>query len=135
MKYEFIKNGKDDYTLKYKDQEINFKVTIDIIKKAQEIPKKARINMIADLTKQGLTINELTKEIKKDGKTYYDNSNKEELERTYIEEEQGKVFEEIIEEMFKKKTLDLFNDIGIITDEEVKEFSIQAGEILSGRFQ
>lgn len=135
MKYEFIKNGKDDYTLKYKDQEINFKATVDIVKRIQEVPRLARISMISDLNKKGMTLKELTKEIKKDGKTYYDNSNKDELEKTYIEEEQSKMFQQMIEEMFNKTMLDLFNEIGLITEEEVKEFSTKIGEILTGRFQ
>ena len=78
-KYEFIKNGVDDYTLKYKDKEINFNSNVNIQKDLQDVPERARKKMILDLAKEGISIKDLSKEIKENGKTYYDNSNKDEL--------------------------------------------------------
>ena len=123
MKYEFIKNGVDDYTLKYKDKEIKFHSTVGIVSRLQESIKNARLKMVLDLTKQGISIKELTKEIKENGKTYYDNTNKDELEKIYLQEEQTKIFQEIIKEMFDKKT-----------EEEISTFSTQLGKVIIGQF-
>ena len=41
-KYEFIKNGLDDYTLKYKDKEIQFCSKVEFIKELQEVQKNVR---------------------------------------------------------------------------------------------
>ena len=48
---------------------------------------------------------------KENGKTYYDNTNKEELEKAYLEKEQSKVFIEIIEKLFGMSVEDLFIDM------------------------
>ena len=134
-KYEIIKNGLDDYTLKYKDKEINFKANVNIASKLQEYVKNARLKMVLDLTKQGISLSDLTKEIKKDGKTYYDNSNKEELEKIYLEQEQANVIQEILKETLGMTMDELIFDIGIDTEEETKEFAKEIGEVISGRFQ
>ena len=122
MKYEFIKNAPDDYTLKYKDKEINFKSTVDIVKKMQEVNRIARLKLVKDLAKENMTIKDLVKEIKKDGKTYYDNSSKEEIEKVYIEETSGIVFLEIVEEMLGISMVNLIADIGLENEEETSKF-------------
>lgn len=133
-KYEIIKNGLDDYTLKYKDQEINFNSNVDLNTKMQSVYKKARIKMIQELGQAGMTVKELTKEIKKDGKTYYDNSNKEELEKAYIEDEKGNVFLECVKEMTGKDFTELMTEIGIEEEKEAAELGKELGEVLSGTF-
>lgn len=134
-KYEFIKNGVDDYTLKYKEKEINFKSNVSIVSELQESIAKARMNMIKDLAKEGMTIKDLVIERKENGKTFYDNTNKEELEKAYLEKEQSKVFMNIIEKLFGMKLTDLFLDIGFETEQESAEFSEEFGKILVGQFQ
>lgn len=134
MKYEFIKNGVDDYTLKYKDKTINFKSTVGIVSKLQGVEKKARLRMLRDLAEAGITIEELKKEIKKDGKTYIDNSNKEEMEKIYIEEEKTLAFKEIMEEMFNMSLEELVFDIGL-EEKEIEKFGEEVGNIIAGRFQ
>jgi hypothetical protein len=62
----------------------------------QEANRIARLKMISDLAKENMSIKDLIKETKKDGKTYYDNSSKEELEKAYIEETNSKIFLETI---------------------------------------
>ena len=131
-KYEIIKNGMDDYTLKYKDQEINFHSNIDIVTELQKVNKRARLKMVLDLKEQGYTMNDLTQEIKKDGKTYYDNSGKQEIEKAYIEEEQGLVFQEAIEKMFGKTLLQLMQEMEL-NEKEAEEFSTEVGGILVGQ--
>ena len=133
-KYQIIKNGLDDYTLKYKDQEINFNSNVDLNTRMQSVYKKARIKMIQELGQAGMTVKELTKEIKKDGKTYYDNSNKEELERAYIEDEKGNVFLECVKEMTGKEFAELMTEIGVTEEKEAAEFGKELGEVLSGTF-
>lgn len=134
MKYEFVKNGADDYLLKYKDKEIKFNSNVDIVTRMQEANKTARIRMIQELGKAGMTIKELTKEIKENGKTYYDNSNKEELEKTYINEENTKVFLSVVKELFGMEIMDLLKDIGLTDEKEIQEFSITLGKVLTGQF-
>lgn len=133
-KYEFIKNGIDDYTLKYKDKEINFKSNVDVVNRLQDTVATGRMKMIKDLAKEGLSLKDLTIETKKDGKTYYDNTNKVELENTYIQQEQGRVFMEIVKEVLGMDITELFLDIELDT-EETEEFAREFGEILTGRFQ
>lgn len=133
-KYEFIKNGVDDYTLKYKDKEINFNSNVDIVTRLQDSIAKARKKMIMDLAKDGISIKDLVIEKKENGKTYYDNTNKEELERAYIEEVQGEEFNKIIEETLNIKLVDLYMQIGIRTENENEEFIKEFGEILTGNY-
>ena len=79
MKYEIIKNGVDNYTLKFQNKEIKLHSSVGLAEKMQGAIKTARMKMIKDLVKEGTTIDELTKKTTKDGKTYYDNSNKDEF--------------------------------------------------------
>lgn len=134
-KYEFIKNGIDDYTLKYKDKEINFKSNVDVVNRLQNSIASARLKMIKDLSKEGISLKDLTIEKKENGKTYYDNTNKDELEKAYTQQEQSKVFMEIIKELFGMDITELFLDIGLATEEESGQFSEEFGQILVGQFQ
>lgn len=133
-KYEIVKNDVDDYTLKYKDKQINFKSTIEIVSKMQEVNKRARVNMILDLSQKGMNIKDLVKEEKKDGKTYYDNTNKTELEKIYIEEETSKVFQEEIAKMLGMDLISLLQDIGLTEEAEINEFSTELGQVMIGQF-
>lgn len=133
MKYEFIKNAEDDYTLKYKDKEINFKSTVDIATRLQDAIEQGKNKLIFDLAKQGLTVKALEVETKKDGKTYVDNSNFETLEENYINKARTDIFLDIIEELFGKKFTDLILEIGL-NEQEVEKFGSDLGNILSGNF-
>lgn len=133
-KYEITKNGIDDYILRYKEKEIHLKPTVNVVNKMQEVNKNARINMLLDISKKGMTLKELVKEEKKDGKTYYDNSLKEELEKIYIEQETSNVFQEEIKEMTGMTLIELLQDIELNDEEEIKEFSTELGQVMIGRF-
>jgi hypothetical protein len=135
MKYEIIKNGIDDYTLKYKEKEIKFNSNVDLVTEMQEVNEKARENLIFDLASRNMTINDLVKKQIIDGKTYYDNSNKEELEKIYIEKETSKVFMKTIKKMLGMDFTELALDIGLSEENEMKKFGEEMGEILIGRFQ
>lgn len=131
--YEIIKNGTDDYTLKYKDKELKFHSDLSIIKDMQSIAKRARLKMIKELSKEGISLKEFVIEKKENGKTYLDNSNKAELERTYINEETAIVFNEIIQKQFKMDLMELITDIGLETEEDVERFSTELSSALVGK--
>lgn len=132
MKYQIIKNGTDDYTLKYKDKEIKFYADINLIKNIQSANQKAKVRMIMDLSKEGISLKDFTIEEKKNGKTYYDNTNKVELINAYVEEETTKAFNEICKEKFGMDLIDLIQDIGLESD-EIEDFSRELSEALLGK--
>ena len=131
--YEIIKNGTDDYTLKYKDKELNFHTDISIMRDMQSISKRARVKMVTDLAKQGVSLKDFTIEKKENGKTYYDNSNKAELEKAYIDEETTIVFNEIIEKQFGMDLLSLLQDIGLENEKDITKFSEELMGALIGK--
>ncbi len=131
-KYEIIKNGTDDYTLKYKDKEFNFKTELKIMAKMQSANKNARVKMVMELAKKGISMKDLTIEKKENGKTYYDNSNKAELEKAYIDDETANVFSEICEEKFGMDLTTLILDIDL-DEKEMEEFSIDLVQALTGK--
>ena len=124
----------DDYVLKYKDQELKFNSKVEYINDLQDAMKKARVQMVKDLAKDGLTVKSLVVEQVKDGKTYYDNSNKDFIEKAYIEDAQTTVFNGVIKKMFGKEMTELALDIGLETEAEVNKFGEDIGTVLQGRF-
>ena len=62
--YEIIKNGTDDYTLKYKDKKFDFHTDLSIMKELQSISKRARVKMVTDLAKEGVSLKDFTIEKK-----------------------------------------------------------------------
>ena len=85
MKYQFVEKDKDTSILKYKDKEFEFKRDIDLQAKVQGVHSKARTKMFIELSKQGITKDDLVVKTIKNGKTYEDNSNLEEIEKGYVE--------------------------------------------------
>lgn len=134
-KYEFIKNNVDDYTLKYKDKEINFKSNVNIVSRFQNVVAEAKKAMMFDCIAKGIKPDDLTKKTIKDGKTYYDNSMKEELENLYIQEAQGKIFLDAIKELLGIEAIELFLEIGLETEEETTQFANELGNILVGKYE
>lgn len=133
MKYEFIKITDDVRKLKYKDKEFEFKVNVKLISEMQGLIAEARIQMIQDYAKRGQSIKDLTIEVKKDGKTYYDNSNKQELEQIYNEKLTLEFFNKKCEEIFNMDLVSLISDIGITTEEESNKFATELITNLSGK--
>lgn len=133
MKYEF--NVKDDeVTLKYKDKEFKFKTTVSLISELQKIGAKAEKKMIMDCVSNGQSIKDLTVEVKKDGKTYYDNSNREALKEIYQNELTLEFFDEKCKEFFNMTMLELADDIGLETEEEGEKFTVDLVAYMSGKF-
>lgn len=131
MKYKF--NVEDDIvSLKYKDKEFTFKTNVKLISEMQGLVMDARIKMIQDMSKEGQSIKDLTKEIKKDGKTYYDNSNKVELEKIYQEKVTLEYFNKKCEEYFKMDLPTLIQDIGLEGENEGAEFTSNLMSYMTG---
>ena len=65
--------------------DLEFKTNVKTITEIQSLTAEARIKMIEDYASKGKSIKELVIETKKDGKTYFDNTNKSELEKVYQE--------------------------------------------------
>ena len=132
MKYEFIKVDEDTSKLKYKDKEFEIKRNVKLVSEMQELIKKARLNMIMDLSKQGISIDSLTIEKKENGKTYYDNSNKLAIEKIYQEQATLEYFNNLVERITNMTLEALLEDIGLSTEKEGEQFSQKLMECLSG---
>ena len=131
MKYEIIKEGLDDYILKYKDKKIRFKSTVNIVNRLQETTKKARMQMVMDLAKEGKTIKDLIIETEKDGKIIQDHSNKDFIEEGYLQQVQSEVFNEAAKEMLGMSLEELVMDIGL-NEKEIEKFGEDIGKCIVG---
>lgn len=131
MKYNFSCEN-DDVTLKYKDKEFTFKRDVKLISKLQGLVMEARQRMIEDYAEKGKSIKSLTIETKKDGKTYYDNSNKNELEKIYQEKVTIEFYNNKCIEIFGMDLTNLMQDIGLTTEDEGSKFANDFLTYLSG---
>lgn len=132
MKYQFIKVDEDTTKLKYKDKEFEIKRNVKLVSEIQALVMKARVKMIQDFAKQGISVKDLTIETKKDGKTYYDNSNKAELEKIYQEEVTLEYFNNKYQELFGMDMTGLIQDIGLEKEDEISKFSEELVQCLNG---
>lgn len=133
MKYKFERLAEDNYKLTYKDKEFTFRSSVKIISELQGLIVSARKIMITELAKNGSSIKELTKEVKENGKTYYDNSNAKELEKVYQEEATMNYFNDKSVQLFNMELQDLFNDIGLEEADEIQQFTTELVQCLSGK--
>ena len=133
-KYQIVKNGVDDYTLKYQNVELPFHTDLNMKKKMQGVYKTAKFKMLRDLTSEGMSLKQFTIKEKKDGKTYEDNTNKAELEQAYINEEMAEAFNQICISQFEMDLSDLITDIGLVEEKEIEEFSKELAMALNGNF-
>jgi hypothetical protein len=131
MKYNFSCEN-DDVTLKYKDKEFTFKRDVKLITELQGLVMEARQRMIEDYAEKGKSIKSLTIETKKDGKTYYDNSNKNELEKIYQEKVTIEFYNNKCIELFGMDLANLMQDIGLTTEDEGSKFANDLLTNLSG---
>ena len=131
-KFEFIRNGIDDYTLKYKDKEIRFNSKVEFIKDLQEVQKNARNRMVADLIKQGMSVQDLIVKKVEGAKTIEDHSNKDYIEQGYIQEEQSKVLDNICKKLFNMDVSTLILDIGFTDEKDIEGFYKEFDDILAG---
>jgi len=132
--YEIIKNGTDDYTLKYKDKEIRFHSDIENVKRLQSINEIAEEELVFKLAQKGMSINDLTIKKVKDGKTYYDSSNKQELLNTYKERAIVKIIDDICKLQLSIGLDDLLDEIGFTNSEETLKFAQNLSSAFAGKF-
>ena len=135
MKYQIIKNGQDDYTLKYKDKEINFHSDVETVTELQDVYELGKERLVLELAEKGKTIGEFVKVIHKDGKTYYDHSNKDMMIEIYTQKEMSRIFQKAIKKMLGIELVELIKEIGITEKAESEQLSKELGEVLLGRFQ
>lgn len=131
MKYTFSAE-EDVVSLKYKDKEFTFKTNVKLISEMQGLVMEARKRMIQEFAKTGQSIKDLTIETKENGKTYYDNTNKVELEKIYQEELTIEFFNNKCEELFGMDLAGLMLDIGLETEDEGSKFSNDLISYMSG---
>lgn len=114
MKYEIKKTGLDTFELVTGDLVIPFKRTIGIANKLDNIVAEARLNLAEFLKSKGKTKNDLIVEKKLgNGTTTYDETAYNELEKTFIEKEQLKTINSIIESAFGMDIVELVTKMGV----------------------
>lgn len=133
MKYKFEKISDDETKLSYKDKEFTFKTNVKLISEMQGLIAEARIKMIQDFAAAGKSVKDLVIEKKENGKTYYDNSNKQELENIYNEKVTLEFFNKKCIELFKMDLIELMQDIGLETEEETTQFATELVNNLSNK--
>ena len=132
MKYKFTKIDDDITKLSYKDKEFEIKRDVELTSKMQSVYMKARTKMMVDLSKQGITKKDLVIERKEKGKTYYDNSNLNELEKYYTEMAFLEIYDEISKEATGMIFQELILDIGL-NENESEEFGLEFSNALLGK--
>ena len=133
--YKFTKVDKDTTKLECEingeKHEFEIKRTVELLKDLTSATHKSRNRLIKDLAKEGLSKNDLVKEVKKDGKTIYDSSSWDELEQSYYEEENQYILSSIIEKITGLDLITLIVEMGL-TENEVEDFSTQLVLALTG---
>lgn len=133
MKYKFTKIDEDITKLEYKDKSYEIKKDIRVMTDLQSIEANARKRMLFDLSRDGISIKDLTIEKKVDNKTIYDNSNAKEMEQVYVNEQTIDTFNQLCVRYFEQNLVDLILDIGLETSEETNDFGIQFIEAIIGK--
>lgn len=125
MKYQFIERDKDTTILKYQDKEFEIKRDVELQTKVQSVHSKARTKMFIELTKQGIKKEDLIIKEIKNGKTYEDNSNLQEVEKGYVEIETLNLMDEISKKYTNMTFSELIIDIGLSENnyEEIENFT------------
>lgn len=131
-KYEFIKQDEDTTILKYKDKSFEIKKDVELQKEIESVNKNARVKMMVDLTKQGITSNDLVVVRKEGSKTYEDKSNLIQLEQSYMQEASIDLFQNLSNRYFGMNLEDLIKDIGL-NDEEASKFGNDFAYALAGK--
>ncbi len=125
MKYQFTEKDEDTTILKYQDKEFEIKRDVELQTKVQSVHSKARTKMFIELTKQGIKKEDLIIKEIKNGKTYEDNSNLQEVEKGYVEIETLNLMDEISKKYTNMTFSELIIDIGLSENnyEEIENFT------------
>lgn len=125
MKYQFTEKDEDTTILKYQDKEFEIKRDVELQTKVQSVHSKARTKMFIELTKQGIKKEDLIIKEIKNGKTYEDNSNLQEVEKGYVEIETLNLMDEISKKYTNMTFSELIIDIGLSENnyKEIENFT------------
>lgn len=133
--YKFIKIDNDTTKLECEingeQHEFEIKRTVELLKELTSATHRSRNRLIKDLAKEGLTKSDLVKEVKKEGKTFYDSSSWDELEKSYYEEENQIILSSIVEKITGYDIITLVVEMGL-TEEEIENFSTELVSALTG---
>ena len=113
MKYKFTKIDEDTTELSYKDKIFTLKKDVDLLTKMESLQVRAKRRMIADLTKDGLTIDDLQITKQEGNKTIVDKSNILSLEKDYLDIVSNEILNEITTKYTEMSLLELLKDIEI----------------------
>lgn len=131
MKYSFTSIDTDITELTYKDKRFEVHKDVDLMKRMQSIPIKARTAMMLDLSKKGITKKDLVIERKEGNKTYYDNSNLLEVEEVYTNQASVDIIDELCQKYFNMGLAELITDIGL-DENETEKFGVDLMSAFSG---
>lgn len=131
-KYEFKKIDADTTELKYKDKTLTIKRNVELIKKLQTVNAKAKTKMFIELSKQGITKDDLTIKKVEGNKTYYDNSNVLAIEEQYVNEATLEVIDDVCVGMFDMSLTDLILDMEL-DEKDTEQFGVEFVSILTGQ--
>ena len=133
--YKFTKIDNDTTKLECEingeKKEFEVKRNVGLLKELTSATHRARNRLIKDLAKEGLTKQDLVKEVKKDGKTIYDNSSWEELENSYYEEENQNILSNIIKDITGYDLIELIMGLGL-QEEQMATFTSELILALTG---
>ena len=131
MKYSFTSIDTDTTELTYKDKRFEVHKDVDLMKRMQSIPIKARTAMMLDSSKKGITKKDLVIERKEGNKTYYDNSNLLEVEEVYTNQASVDIIDELCQKYFNMGLAELITDIGL-DENETEKFGVDLMSAFSG---
>lgn len=131
MKYEFVEVDEDITELRYKDKSFKSKRNLELLKQFEDIERKAKIQFIADLKKDGLSIQDLVSEKKEGNKTIVDYSNVDYLQKEYVETQKIKFFNDFCKSITGMTLEELVIDIGL-TEEECTQFGFDFSQMING---
>lgn len=134
-KYRLVRNGVDDYSLFYKDKEIKFHSDVGVITDLQMVYSTAEETMIIELAKKNMTVNDLVKTYKKDGKTFVDYSSKDALKKVYVEKESSRLLNEAVVKCLGISLNALLADMELTELTEAETFCKEIGAAIAGRFR
>ena len=131
MKYEIVEVEEDITELRYKDKSFRAKRNLDLMKQYEDVERKAKMQFIADLKKEGLSVQDLVSEKKEGSKTTVDYSNVDYLQREYVETKKLEFFQDFCKSITGMTIEELVVDIGL-TEDECTQFGYDFSQMISG---
>ena len=131
MKYQIVEVEEDILELRYKDKVFSSKRNIELVKEYQDLERKAKVQFVIDLQKDGYTTNDLVKEVKEGSKTYMDYSSLNYLQEQYVNGKRMEFFQDFCKKITGMSLEELILDIGI-TEDESMQFGLDFSQLITG---